>query len=188
MQTTNGSCRHRLIARYTRNTTFLREESFPLLRGVAEWWRCWLKKTPPGNGTAHGTFTYDDFPDCTREYVAITGGVTQRACHSARPPEFSGRLSSFGGFVKLSHVSHPRHAPWWVRVRCRLKQQQQTHKNPRHATPRGGCGCGAGSSTRTRLVRRHRSNHDVSPLAANQCNDGPCLCATPQYHVKKGVL
>ena len=60
--------------KYTRNQTFLQQVSFPLLRGIAAWWACWLTKVPKsagadgtGSGHAHGQYTWEDLTDCTRE-------------------------------------------------------------------------------------------------------------------------
>ena len=58
--------------KYTRNQTFLREVSFPLLRGIAAWWTCWLTKVPKPvgsmpSGELHGQYTWQDLTDCTRE-------------------------------------------------------------------------------------------------------------------------
>lgn len=48
---------------FSQNATWLREVSYPLLRAVAAWWVCTLKKTPlPGNAG----YVYDDV-ECTRE-------------------------------------------------------------------------------------------------------------------------
>ena len=57
--------------KHTRNATFLREESFPFLRGVAAWWQCWLKKVPGASARTNASdYTWADAPDCTREYCS----------------------------------------------------------------------------------------------------------------------
>lgn len=49
--------------RYTQNSTFLKDVSYPLVRGVAAWWLCWLHKVQlPGGG-----YQYNDMHDCTYE-------------------------------------------------------------------------------------------------------------------------
>ena len=58
--------------KYTRNQTFLRQVSFPLLRGIAAWWTCWLTKVPKPVGSMPSSelreeYTWEDLTDCTRE-------------------------------------------------------------------------------------------------------------------------
>lgn len=49
--------------RYTQNATFVREVSYPLVRGVAAWWMCWLRKVK----LPSGAYQYNDMHDCTYE-------------------------------------------------------------------------------------------------------------------------
>ena len=58
--------------KYTRNQTFLRQVSFPLLRAIAAWWTCWLAKVPKlatslSRGELHEENTWEDLTECTRE-------------------------------------------------------------------------------------------------------------------------
>ena len=49
--------------RYTQNVTFVKEVSYPLIRGVAAWWMCWLKKVE----LPSGEYQFNDTHDCTYE-------------------------------------------------------------------------------------------------------------------------
>jgi hypothetical protein len=43
---------------YTRNATFARDVTWPLLDGLNAWWACYLRKTPTGAGA--GDYVYND--------------------------------------------------------------------------------------------------------------------------------
>ena len=90
--------------RYTQNATFVKETSYPLIRGVAAWWMCWLKKTElPG-----GEIRYDDTHDCTYENCMWCGDDFEpqryplRDCHTANNVNPGNQLSPL--FFSFSYL------------------------------------------------------------------------------------
>lgn len=70
---------------FTRNTTFLREVSYPFLKKVAAWWSCWLQRVPSGDADDDVDYVLQDAQDCARESCCVDFPcTTSRACPTCR--------------------------------------------------------------------------------------------------------
>ena len=79
---------------FTRNTTFLRDVSYPFLKKVAAWWSCWLQRVPRQNaprargGAAAADYVLQDAQDCARESCCVGFPCTQVRRTPVIAPEY----------------------------------------------------------------------------------------------------